>query len=136
MMAELAANLRKWVWDAARGSVGAQADGGASRHHSTWGHTFEVHSMTGIQPADVHTRDVGAALVRMIDNLIRTLAVERPGGLLVVRGSLDPEDVTAIPEGIQAEVARIGEHALKVRLAIVGHAVTLEEARARTRPAA
>lgn len=135
ILTDLQANLRRWLWDAVRARFACEVEPAAGLR-STWGHDYERHSLAGIIPATVHTRDVGADLVRLIDTVTQGLAVERPGGRLVVRGPFAADDVAAVPDGITADVRPIGEHALRVILAVVGHPITLDEARARTRAAA
>lgn len=129
--AALQQDLRRWVWDGLRRRFAAEVAPAQGRA-STWGHAWEVVSMAGIIPADPTAHDLGAALVRLVDTLTGLVHVERPGGLLVVRGVANAA-FDIVPDGIQADLTPIGTHAYRVRLAAICHAVTLDEARAHRR---
>jgi hypothetical protein len=127
-------DLRRWTWDGLRKAFSCETERDApTGTASRWGQNWEVVSITGIIPCDPGQYDMGAAMVRLVDSLCRSVTVERPGGVLVVRGPFDPAEASAIPGGIEATVSPIGSHAYRVRLAVIGHAATLEQARAQRR---
>lgn len=131
----LQADLRRWVWDAMRTRFTTEVCPRGIARASAWGHDFEVVSMTGILPGDPSAHDMGAALVRLVDCLASCISVERPGGVLILRGPHDPEDAQSVPLGVEAQCSPIGTHAYRVRLSLICHSITLEEARAHRREA-
>lgn len=117
------------MWLALNGRFACQVD--LPGRESRAGRAWEVTSISHMLSAEPEA--AARAFNRVLENLLGCLDVDRPGGVLLVRG---PADQAGIPAGILAEVAPLGGVAIKVRLAIHGHGITLDEARALARPLA
>ena len=127
-----ASGLRRAFWGAVQANF-ACAHGGSGRLRSAYGRDYEILSSSKIVPlAREQTHGAVQIINRLIDELVQALDVERPGGVLVVKGTAS-DDPNASPCGIVATIAPLGTVAAKGHLAIHAHALPLEEARAYAR---